>query len=110
VEALAFRLQEQETSVAAGIRSLVATLERGNRLVELYTLQEEIAPFDYESGLVDYELGRITGKELLDRKLTLEDIQLSMHSSVIENNTTLLELYALTGRDLFQWLNTVAEE
>ncbi|MBN2050571.1 MAG: TolC family protein [Spirochaetales bacterium] len=111
IEGLSARLREEEKSLQHRVQTLTDTIERNTRLAELYTLQEEAARFDYESGQKDFEMGQITSKDLMERQVHLENITLTIQSNTIERNMALLELYALTGIDMFQWLrNRIKEE
>ena len=104
IESLSSRLREEEIGLRARIYSLTDTIQSNTRLAELYTLQEEAARFDYESGQKDFEMGQITRNDLMDKQVNLENIQLTIQTNTIEGNMALLELYALTGRDVHQWL------
>jgi len=105
LEALRAKLAETEGILTARVHALFDTLEREARLGEIYALQEEAALFDLERGTKDYEMGRITRKELLERQQELETVRMNIQASRIERNMAFLELRSLTGVDLHEWIS-----
>lgn len=100
LQGLEASLQDAQKGIANRLKSTINLLERGEELAELYDLQKEAAGYEYERGLADYEMGRITKKELSELELALEQVLLSMQQNRISINMNLLQLNALQGIDL----------
>ncbi|MBI9101396.1 MAG: TolC family protein [Spirochaetales bacterium] len=80
--------------------NLVGSIQRSKQLEELYLLQEEAARYEYDRGVLDFELGQITKKDLSELQLALENVLLGVQQNRINTNLYYLQLLAYQGEDL----------
>jgi len=93
-------LKQKEEEVKWGAEILVKKLTRGQENKEYMKLNREIASFEYEIGLKDYERGLISHVGLTALKISYDSSVLESMKPEIEYSLSQLELLMFMGQDL----------
>ncbi len=104
------RVKQMETELALvlieteiEVQNLTDSLLRAEKLMELYSFQEEAAQYEFERGLKDLELGQITEKDLSGLQIDLENAKLKRQQNIFNINLGYIQLIGLTGEDLLDF-------
>ena len=100
LERLQNELEDRRVRAASELELYFNNILIGEKLFEIYSLQEETGRLEYEKGLKEFELGGISQKDLLDLQISLEDVRLTLMINRIDTNISILKLYRLLGHDL----------